>query len=133
MISWPADLPQYVRRTDFRQTAPGGVLRTKTDTGPGKARRRFSSAPAPLSCSITVDLAGLARFRRFFEEELANGAKPFLMRDQEFDGATLSDLETETGEPIDVVAQRIVMFAEEPAHTSFGMMFAISMSLSLMP
>lgn len=133
MIYWPADLPQFVRRTDFRLTVSDGVLRTKTEAGPGKARRRFSSAPEPLSCSITVDRQGLARFRRFHQEETKNGSLPFVMRDQEFDSCPLADILTEAGAPIEVVSYRLAMFAEAPSHTSFGMMFSVGMSLSLMP
>lgn len=133
MIYWPADLPQFVHRTDFRLSASDGVLRTKTETGPGKARRRFSSAPELMSCSITVDRQGLARFRRFHQEETKNGSLPFVMRDQEFDGCLLADILTEAGAPVAIVANRLVMFAEAPSHTSFGMMFSVGMSLSLMP
>ena len=133
MIEWPDDLPQFVRRTDFHHTHGDGVLRTKTEAGPGKARRRYSSDPERMTCSITLDRQGLARFRRFYQEETKNGSLPFVMRDQEFDGCYLSGLLTESGKRIVVVANRLVMFAEAPSETSFGMMFSVGMSLSLMP
>ena len=133
MIEWPDDLPQFVRRTDFHHTHGDGVLRTKTEAGPGKARRRYSSDPDRMTCSITVDRQGLARFRRFYQEETKNGSLPFVMRDQEFDSCLLADILTEAGAPIEVVSYRIVMFAEAPSETSFGMMFSVGMSLSLMP
>jgi len=86
-----------------------------------------------MTCSITLDRQGLARFRRFYQEETKNGSLPFVMRDQEFDGCYLSGLLTESGKRIVVVANRLVMFAEAPSETSFGMMFSVGMSLSLMP
>lgn len=133
VLVWPAELPQSVRQAGFQVTPGDGVLRTKMEGGPNKARRRFSSTPHTMSVSFLVYREGLARFERFHEEETKNGSLPFVMPDPVYDGAPLAGLLTETGAPVLIVRKMLVMFAEPPNTTPFGPAFQVSMRLSVMP
>lgn len=133
VLVWPAELPQGVRQAGFQVTPGDGVLRTKMEGGPNKARRRFSSTPHAMSASFLVYREGLARFARFYEEDTRNGSLPFVMADPVYDGAPLADLLTETGASILIVRKLLVMFAEAPNLAPFGPAFQVSMRLSVMP
>jgi len=88
---WPSDLPQAVLVDGFAYSQAEGRLTSRTDTGPGKARLMNSAAITPVRAQIRVTPAQLARFRRFYSEDLGQGVNPFWMRDQIFDGMALSD------------------------------------------
>ena len=133
MLTWPSDLPQHVRQSGFSDTLPDGVLRTKMEAGPGKARRRFSAAARPLACSLLLDRQQLARFDRFVQEETKNGSLPFLMFDPVYDGAELDGLATEGGLQVLVERKNLVMFAEPPVKTPFGPVFQVAFNLSVLP
>ena len=76
MVAWPASLPQEqfldtsYKRRDVR-------LRTQTDTGPGKVRRKFTAAAADVVVPLVVNGAQRQAFDDFYETTLQEGSLPF--------------------------------------------------------
>lgn len=63
---------------------------TRVESGPPKQRRRGANV-RPLKCGIYVNRNKIARFDRFWEEELAMGTGPFLAPDRLLDGLPICD------------------------------------------
>lgn len=105
---WPADLPQRVLRRDFGMSVPDGRTLVPPEAGPMLGHLRFSSAAAPVSASMMLTARTLARFLRFWNEDLGHGIKPFLIRDQLNDGLPML---TADGEPILVGGMPILVAA----------------------
>lgn len=76
-IVWPSTLPLYVNRDGHTRSAGDGRLRSSTDVGPGKVRRRFSSAVRPVAASMPLTARQLAHFEAFWDEGTAGGTLPF--------------------------------------------------------
>lgn len=93
MIVWPSDLPLDIDQSGFGLSRPEGRLRSKTSTGPGKSRRISTAAPALVSASMVLSTNDVARFERFYEEELLNGTLPFVVADKRYDGQPLTTSE----------------------------------------
>jgi hypothetical protein len=137
---WPSELPQRFLVDGYSEKLRDGRLLSKTSAGPGKARRRFSSAVLPVSASIRLDYASKARFERFWYEDTEGGVLPFSIPDQTHDGLPLLDedgnvvLAGLTGQPILVTANWLAMFAQEaPTLTPYGLEFRASFTLNVMP
>jgi uncharacterized protein YwlG (UPF0340 family) len=77
MNVFPASLPQIMERDGFSRGYGDGRLRSPTDAGGGKSRRRFSYMPEPVKGSIVMTGAQLAIFRAFIDETLKGGTLPF--------------------------------------------------------
>lgn len=78
---WPATLPQYLLAEGFAQAFGDGRLRTRTDTGPAKARGRSSAMPAPLQGQMIMDGDQFATFCTFVTTTLGKGVLPFMFPD----------------------------------------------------
>lgn len=74
---WPATLPTRVLVDGYAERPADVVLRSKTDTGPGKARRRSTAARRPIKCTIAVDGVQLDDLEAFFDDTLKGGSIPF--------------------------------------------------------
>lgn len=135
---WPAELPRRVLRDGYSEKLRDGRLFSRT-SGPGKVRRRFSSAVLPVSASIIVDYAQKSRFERFWNEDTAGGSLPFIMPDQTHDGLPLLDeggapILDEGGAPILVTANWLTRFGQEPPRiTPWGIQFMASFQLDVLP
>lgn len=115
--AWPPDLPQRFQRDGYSEAAADGRIRQKMEAGPPKVRRRTSAAVRPVSASVVVDDDGLARFNRFWEEEVAQGSLPFWLPAQSLDGFELGTADGDTlladdGTPIVIVAWWLAIFGE---------------------
>jgi hypothetical protein len=136
---WPAELPQRVLRDGYSEKLRDGRLFSRTQSGPGKVRRRYSSAVLPVSASLIIDEAQKARFERFWIEETAYGSLPFIMPDQTHDGLPLLDggglpVLDGGGLPILVTANWLVRFAQDaPQITPWGLQFMVSFPLEVLP
>lgn len=136
---WPADLPQRVLRDGYSEKLRDGRLFSRTQSGPGKVRRRYSSAVLPVSASIIVTYAQKSRLERFWYEETGKGSLPFIMPDQTHDGLPLLDggglpVLDGGGLPILVTANWLVRFAQEaPQFTPWGLQFMASFQLDVLP
>lgn len=139
--SWPLDLPQRVLANGYSEGLPDGRLRTAMETGISKSRRRFSSAPKPVAASFRVTLDQKARIERFWDEEIAGGALPFLLPDQTKDGQPLLvepgvPLLDDQGRPLLISAWWLVMAGETaPTFTarSREVTFTAAFPLMVMP
>ena len=135
---WPVELPQKVLHDGYSERPVDGRLRTQTDFGPGKVRRRYSSAARPVSCAILVPDTLVARFDRFWNEETSGGVMPFIMPDQIFNGAFLLDnfgnqITDQNGNPLLVSAFWLVRFGDAPTTTCVGAWFNIAFQIMVLP
>lgn len=77
MPTWPASLPQQVEMTDFQETVPNMLIRSSTDTGPPKVRRRFSAGVRPINGRQLLTKAQVATLDTFYVTTLTGGALAF--------------------------------------------------------
>lgn len=96
-VIWPADLPSCMVRQGYQESVRDGRLRTGMDAGPPKVRLRSTAVTRQVSASLILTYDEMARFDRFWEEDLCFGVSPFLVRDQTRDGHALA---TASGEPV---------------------------------
>ena len=77
LASWPASLPQRPLADGFSETLPNLLVRSGTDIGPAKARRRTTAGVTRLKVAFRLSSAQLAAFRTFFAADLQGGALSF--------------------------------------------------------
>ena len=104
-LEWPHDLPQHVDRQGYRYQPGDGRLKSTTDTGGGKVRRRDSNPPSIVTAPITLSAIQKSRLERFWEQDTSGGVKPFWFPAVAEHGNNLTDdldvqITTEVGEPI---------------------------------
>jgi hypothetical protein len=135
---WPTELPRPLR-AGYQLTAGETRLRSRPDAGPVRNRRRFSGRSDALAMTLIVSRGQLARFDRFFGEELKNGALPFVMPDFETDGVGIEDgagasLTDEAGQPLAIAADRLCQFGEGlPQRIPAGVEWRLSFALDILP
>ena len=115
---WPAVLPQVLQIANY-QRAPGkNLLRSDTDIGPAKQRRRQTAAPEAVRGTLTVTGAQLEALRDFHQTDLGYGALPFHWRD-----------------PRDANTILLWRFTDEPWSESAlgGDLFVVSLNLEILP
>lgn len=78
---WPDALPQRFDRTGYAGRAGDGRLRTKTATGPGKARLRSTAPSESIAGRMTARLEQILIFQNFLYLEIGGGTLPFLFPD----------------------------------------------------
>ena len=74
---WPASLPQEVERGGYEEGFASTTVRSPTDTGRAKRRRRFLSGPRLLTVVMPMNDAELAIFNTFYEDTIAHGSLSF--------------------------------------------------------
>jgi len=125
---WPPELPRRVLVDNQKTTLGEGRLKSATDVGPGKVRRRFSSAVKPVTVNFTLNGDQRIRFISFFEEDTAMGSLPFLFPEVGLYGAMLTTssgdpLTTLGGVPITAVSWWLVRYSiasDPPSITPMG-------------
>ena len=75
--TWPGGLSQDVLTDGLEETWGNNLLRTPMESGPAKARRRFTAEVKPLALVLEFARADVETFRTFFETTLQGGALPF--------------------------------------------------------
>lgn len=83
MIAWPASLPQRAERPGYQSGTGDGRLRSDTDSGIAKVRRRFSAVPRPLQLQMLMTWDQLDTFKAFVADDLETGVLPFVFPCQE--------------------------------------------------
>ena len=73
MPVWPAELPT-APQFGWSEAPGDGRVRTQTDAGPAKVRRRFSSTPSVFSVQFVMTQAQATRLLQFYEN--ASDASP---------------------------------------------------------
>lgn len=116
--TWPTELPRRVLQEGFNKGFGDGRLSTKMESGLPKTRRRFSAVGKPVQAAINLSTDQSARLERFYDEDTAGGALPFLMRDQLGSGLALLAnglaLTDAAGRPLVTESWWLVMFGEAP-------------------
>src|SRR5262245_60736734 len=79
---WPSGVPHCITQETFGSGVGNGLLRTDTDTGPPKVRRRFTAVTRPLVGTIVMTYAQLATLEAFIADDLAGGSLPFTISSQ---------------------------------------------------
>ncbi len=74
---WPVSLPEYVLAAGYQEEEPETAVRTAMETGPAKARRRFTAAPRPIKCAVRLSLAQQATLSAFYQSTLVGGSLAF--------------------------------------------------------
>lgn len=75
MPSWPISLG---KPCNIKPEAPvDTLLRSETDVGPAKLRKRFTAASRFFGCSLYFTGQQRIEFESFFNDEIARGAEPF--------------------------------------------------------
>lgn len=80
--SWPPGVPFAITMDSLSTAMPDGRLRSQTDTGPGKVRRRSTAMPTPLHGEIVMTYSQWYTLEAFIKNNLAGGSLPFLFPDQ---------------------------------------------------
>lgn len=114
--TWPASLPKEPQQDETLRIAPrDNLVRSQTDTGPGKTRRRSSRAPIDVACSLVLNDASKSAFQAFFREDLLDGALRFTWAgmDALIDGAAHE-----------------YQFAAPPAYTPLGTVWRAELQLT---
>lgn len=116
-VQWPASLQQKLNSNSFQETLGETILRSETDIGPAKYRRRLTRAPKSWTVSIQGDSTAYDTLVTFFNTTVAGGATRF-----EFD------------HPISGVTE-LVRFAEPPQIQPLngGIIFQFSMKWEVLP
>ncbi len=71
MAEWPGslpDAPQY----GWTETPGNSLVRTETDAGPAKLRRRFSSSPSKFSLQFSMTTAQATTLMEFYNNNSAD-------------------------------------------------------------
>lgn len=137
---WPGDLPQRVLSDGYSYGFADGRLKTAMERGPPKTRRGSSAAVKLVSAQIYGDQNDIARLERFWIEDLAHGALPFLIPDQNRDELALVtddglQLLDDQGRRLINTAWWLVLFGETPpqAQPVSGMIHRSTFTLTVLP
>lgn len=77
MAAWPGGLPTYLLTDGYVQAFGDGRIRSQTDTGPGKVRRRSTAMPEPIVGAMLMTTAQIATLRTFVQTTIFGGTVAF--------------------------------------------------------
>lgn len=77
-IIWPVTLPQDFLAQGLKEVPPDNVIRTKTEYGPVRSRRRTTSGWTTVEGTIAVAQEDVAILEDFYEVVTKDGTTPFL-------------------------------------------------------
>jgi hypothetical protein len=76
MAIWPGTLPQYFE-VGVQDTRQQGFIRSQTDTGPYKQRKRFTATARFLSGTMLFTGTERATFETFYKTTISEGTDEF--------------------------------------------------------
>lgn len=79
--AWPISLPQSILLDGYQDGIPEGRIKSPTDTGPGKQRRRSSAASRNVTGRMLLTEEQLDTMRYFIEVTIVGGSLPFTFKD----------------------------------------------------
>ena len=79
-VAWPTGV-RLAQLVGIRRQRQDAVIRTAMDSGPGKARRRFSAASTFVRVPVQWPGAEYKLFEAWFDADLALGARTFTWDD----------------------------------------------------
>lgn len=113
---WPTTIPDTLLVSGYSQAAADTSLRSATDAGPGKVRRRFTAGVEQVAGNQVMTKTELGYLRTFYTTTLLGGALRFAWKD-----------------PITEAAVEM-RFTEPISWTSFGGdNFQVALSLEILP
>ena len=136
--TFPTELVKPVA-DGWRQQRGESRRRAGGDQGPPRTRRGISKAADVVQMSFICDHDQRARFERFYDEDTAEGALPFLIPDfatdgdmlMTADGALLTDDEDN---PLLIASTLVCMFGEQlPGYAPIGAHWQVSFILTVLP
>lgn len=74
---WPSDLPQAALVAGYQQQPPNLIIRTETEAGVAKVRRRFTAGARRLNMAFLMTGAQVIIFDAFYLQTLEGGALRF--------------------------------------------------------
>ena len=77
MPNWPVGLPQLPLGGDFTEKPPNLTLRSQTDIGPAKVRKRYTAGPRQITPVFRLTSAEVAVFDDFYLNQINGGADQF--------------------------------------------------------
>lgn len=138
MVTWPDTLPPRSNTNGFADAVSNPRLMTRTDTGPGKVRRRSPAAPRQQRLTFTLHDEQRDRLVEFWTVDTKGGSLPFAMPSQRYHDAVLCDetfdvLTDEDGEVLTGPLWELCQFAEPPALTVDNGVWRASVTLTILP
>lgn len=135
--TWPANLPRTAAQDGFSYDFGDGRLRTQTDAGPGKMRRRFSAVSKPVAMQMILSEAQLHRLEDFWEVDTRGGVLPFWMQNIVYQSLVIqpdgSPLLPEP-EPVRGLPWLAMFGSGAPRVVPFGgLLWRVSFNISVMP
>jgi len=113
--SWPLTLPQELLIAGYARSAPDNRIESQMDVGPGKIRRRTTSAPSKISGTLKMDRTELAAFTQFYLVTTKSGTLRFSWTDP------------------DTSAAVEMRFTDVPSWTKPGLFYDVALSLEILP
>lgn len=80
-ITWPQTLPQVIRLEGLSGKKKSNVVRTQMDTGPQKARRRYTASTKEFTGSVVLTEAQREYLEDWYDNILGSGVLRFVMKD----------------------------------------------------
>jgi len=115
-IEWPSMLPARPLAESYAEEVPDNVIRTATDQGPAKLRRRTTAAVRGLQLAYILSAAQTAMLDVFYLTDLKAGSLPFLQ------------IHPRTGESV------VMRFKSPPEYASLnGGYFRVTLALEILP
>lgn len=141
-VSWPDTVPHAFDPQGFRRQRQEGRLRSPTDFGPGKVRRRFSATVRTVSGRLWMNRAQLERLCEFWDVDTKGGTEFFHFPDPGRHGFPMRGLDggvllTAGGSRLLISAWVVVRFsadAEPPQDSTLvDDLWGVDLSLDIMP
>lgn len=76
-VPWPPNVPDEFQRQGFSESFSDNVLRSGTDSGPPKRRRRSTQPERLLNGTIRMNGSELSEFKAWYLSQIASGARAF--------------------------------------------------------
>ena len=140
MLEWPSLLPQKVLKSGYSEPLRDGRLLSRPDFGPGKSRRRYSSAAQEVQCQLYLSTVEKGRLESFYYEITKGGVLPFLIPDQTRHGLEVmvepwNMLLVSPGVPLLVSAWWLARFGIQPPtiQAMGGRYYQINFALTVLP
>lgn len=102
MPTWPASLPQSPLQQGYEEGFKNTFIRSESESGFAKRRRRFTTSPKKLNTSFLLTGAQVTTFESFFDTDLEGGALSFTFTNPRTSGIVTVAL-VETPEPVTAV------------------------------
>ena len=74
---WPLTLPQTPLISGYSESMPSNLIRSETDTGPAKVRRRGNAKPVTVQASYILNTVQMELLDTFVYETIGGGAVCF--------------------------------------------------------